>query len=106
MNAMSVRFGMYGKLVAQPGQRDALVAALLQAAEAMRHVPGCELYIVNTSPTEPDVIWVTEVWSSRKAHQEALEREEAKTTIAQNRHLIAGGDRIELVPIGGKGLSS
>ena len=103
---MGVRYGMYGKIVAQPGQRDALVAVLLQAAEAMRHVPGCELYIVNTTPAEPDVIWVTEVWSSRKAHQEALEREEVKTTIARNRHLIAGGDRIELAPVGGKGLAT
>jgi len=97
---------MYGKIVAQPGQRDALVAVLLQAADGMRHVPGCELYIVNMAVTEPDVIWVTEVWSSRKAHQEALEREEVKTTVARHRHLIAGGDRIELAPVGGKGLTT
>ena len=42
-------FGLYGKIIAKPGQHDALVAGLLEAAALMQHVPGCVLYIVNVS---------------------------------------------------------
>lgn len=98
------KFGLYGKITAQPGQRDALVAGLLEAAALMQHVPGCELYIVNASATEPDVVWMTEVWSSEAAHQASLAPDEIKALIKRNIPLIAGGERIEIVPIGGKGL--
>jgi len=98
------KFGLYGKITAQPGQRDALVAGLLEAAALMQHVPGCELYIVNVSATDADAVWVTEVWSSASAHQASLTLDEIKALIKRNMPLIAGGERIEIVPIGGKGL--
>ena len=98
------KFGMYGKITAQPGQRDALVAILLEAAAAMREVPGCEVYIVNVSPTEPETIWVTEVWRSQVDHAAALNRDEAKAQIQRGRPLIAGGERIGVLPLVGKGL--
>lgn len=97
------KFGLYGKITTHAGQRDALVAVLLEAASALEGVPGCELYIVNVSPTEPDTVWVTEVWSSQEAHQASLNRNEVKALIQRGRPLIAGGERVELVPIGGKG---
>jgi quinol monooxygenase YgiN len=98
------RFGLYGKLVAQPGRRDELVAILLEAAAGMPEVPGCDLYIINLSPTEPDAIWVTEVWQSREDHAASLTRADVQALIARGRPLIAGGERIEVVPVGGKGL--
>ena len=98
------KFGLYGKIVTQPGQRDALVAILLEAAAGMPDVPGCDLYIINVSPTEPDAIWVTEVWQSREDHAASLTRADVQALIARGRPLIAGGERIEVVPLGGKGL--
>jgi quinol monooxygenase YgiN len=98
------KFGLYGKIVTQPGQRDALVTILLEAAAGMPDVPGCDLYIINLSPTEPDAIWVTEVWQSREAHAASLTRADVQALIARGRPLIAGGERIEVVPLGGKGL--
>jgi len=98
------KFGLYGKITTHPGQSDALVAVLLEAATLMQHVPGCELYIVNISATEPDTVWVTEVWSSQADHEASLTRDEIKTLIERGMPLIAGGERIEIVPIGGKGL--
>lgn len=100
------KFGLYSKITAQPGQRDALVAVLLDAAAMMQHVSDCELYVVNVSPTEPEVIWVTEVWISAEAHQASLTLESVKETIKRGRPLIAGFERIEIVPVGGKGLST
>lgn len=98
------KFGLYGKITVHHGQRYDLVAILLEAAALMQSDPGCELYIVNVSATEPDTIWVTEVWSSQAAHQAALAREEIKALIQRGMPMIAGGERIEVVPVGGKGL--
>ena len=98
------KFGLYSKITSHSGQRDALVAVLLEAATAIQHIPDCELYIVNVSATEPDVVWVTEVWSSSAAHEASLTRNETKALIKQGMPLIAGGERIEIIPIGGKGL--
>ena len=99
------RFGLYGKIVVHPGRRDAMVAILLEAAALLQSDPACELYIVNAAAAEPDVIWVTEVWSSREAHKASLGREDIGALIQRGMPLIAGGERIDVVPMGGKGIS-
>jgi quinol monooxygenase YgiN len=101
------RFGMYGKVVAKPGQRDALVEHLLEASRLLTPLPGCEIYIINIAPSEPDAIWVTEVWRSEADHDASLKMESVRALIAGARPLIASGgsESIRLVPVGGKGLS-
>jgi len=98
------KFGLYSKMKSQVGQRDELVAVLLDAAAVMQRVSGCQLYIVNISATDPDTVWVTEVWSSKADHEASLTREDVKPILMRGRPLIAGFERIEIVPIGGKGL--
>jgi quinol monooxygenase YgiN len=99
------RYGLFGKLIAQPGQRDALAAVLLEAAAGMRDLPGCEVYIVGVSESEPDTLWVSEVWSSHEEHEASLTHDETRAAIARGRPLIAGiGERFEYTPLGGKGL--
>src|SRR5262245_14944370 len=98
-------FGLYGKMRATPGQRDALIAFLMQAADGLSTLDECYMYIINTDPTDPDGIWVTEVWRSQADHQASLTLEATKTLIAQARPLIAEfSQRIEVAPLGGKGL--
>jgi quinol monooxygenase YgiN len=99
-------FGLYVKFRAQPGQRDALVARLLHAAELMQGVPGCEIYIVGTSPTEANVVWVTEVWRSQADHDDSLSLPDAQPFIEQTLPLMHGRpEQIETRPLGGKGLT-
>jgi quinol monooxygenase YgiN len=101
------KYGLFGKMIAQPGQRDALAAVLLEAAESLRDAPECEQYIVSVSESESDAVWVSEVWSSREAHAASLTREDVRAMIGRGRPLIAGaGERIEVVPLGGKGLAA
>ena len=99
------RVGLYVKFKMQPGQRDALLEMLLASAQQMESSPGCELYLVNTSPTEADVVWVTEVWSSMAAHDASLSLPGAAEAIKRALPLLAGPpERINVVPVGGKGL--
>jgi quinol monooxygenase YgiN len=100
------RVGLYVKFKTQPGQRDALVQLLLESARQMDSLPGCELYLVNTSPTEADVVWVTEVWSSMAEHEASLTLPGAAEGIKRALPLLAGPpEHIDVVPIGGKGLA-
>ena len=95
---------MYGKITVHSGQRDTLVAILLQAAALLEQDPGCEIYVVNVSPAEPDTLWVTEVWDSQAAHAASLTRDDIKALIERGRPMIVSGERIETMPVGGKGL--
>jgi quinol monooxygenase YgiN len=98
-------YGVSGKIKTKPGQRDALIEILLQAAKGLRDFEGCYLYVVSSAPDDPDGIWVTEVWRSQADHQASLALETTKAVIASARHMIAGSsDRVEFTPLGGKGL--
>ncbi|MFC4779218.1 putative quinol monooxygenase [Paenibacillus sp. GCM10023252] len=100
---MSVKFGLIGKFTAQAGKRDALADLLLTAAEELKEVEGCDLYVVSISDEEPDAIWITEVWSSAEAHAQSLTMEDTQSLIAQARPLIAGMEHTKLQTLGGKG---
>lgn len=96
---------MVGRLTAQAGRRDELVAQLLRAAELLGEAPGCELYVVSISPTEPDDVWVFEAWRSKADHAASLSMPAIRDLISRSRPLIAAmADSIPLVPIGGRGL--
>ena len=99
-------YGCYVKFVARPGQRDALVKLLLQAAAGVETAPGCELYLINTSPIEAESVWVTEVWRSQEEHDASLTVEGARELIKQVLPLLAGSpEKIDVLPVGGKGLA-
>lgn len=96
-------YGLIGKMLAKPGQRDELAKLLLAGADAM---PGCLSYVVAKDPTNPDAIWITEVWDSQASHQASLNLTEVQAAISKARPLIAGfGERFETEPMGGVGLS-
>ncbi len=98
-------FGLYGKMTAYPGQRDALIQIMLNAAQSLRDMEGCYLYVINRATDDPDAIWIYEVWRSQADHQASLSNEAVKAVIASARPLIAGmSNRMELVPLGGKGI--
>lgn len=101
------RIGSYVKFTAHPGQRDALAGHLLAAASRVSSLTGCELYVINTSPSEPDAVWVTEIWSSQADRDAPLTAEDASASIQQVLALLTTPlERIDILPIGGKGLAN
>ena len=97
-------YGLQGKLLAKPGQRDALIALLMESAGGPP-LPGCRLYLVSEIPSEPDAIAITEVWDDKAAHDASLQLEHVRLVIGRARPLIAGMDvSLELRPVGGAGL--
>ena len=98
-------YGMHGRIVAQPGHGDELVAILREAAAGLEANPDCLFYVVSRAAGDPDSVWVTEAWTDRAAHAASLEDPAARELIARARPIIASfTDRAEFRPEGGKGL--
>lgn len=96
-------YGLIGKIRTVPGQREAFAAILVEGTSAM---PGCLSYVVAADGSDPDALWVTEVWDSKANHQASLSLPTVKQAIAKGRPLIASfAERFETVPIGGFGLT-
>ena len=96
-------YGLIGKMTAVSGQRDALIALMLAGVEAM---PGCLSYVVAHDLSDPDAIWITEVWDNAASHQVSLSLPAVQQVIAAARPLIADvGDAVVTTPVGGHGLA-
>jgi len=100
----SMRYGVFVKMTARPGKRDAVVAILLRDVEKAKAV-GCDLYVVNLAPDNPEVVWVSEVWTSREAHRASLQLPSVKQAIAEAMPMLTGEfQQIEVDVVGGLGL--
>lgn len=98
-------YGLFGKMRAQPGRREELLAHLLRAASHPDDLDGCYVYVIGNDPDDPGGIWVNEVWRSQADHQSSLQHAVIQELIAAARPLIAEMPvRIETAPLGGKGL--
>ena len=97
-------YGLITKITAAAGRRDALATILIDGTGAM---PGCFSYVVAADATEPDALWVTEVWESQASHQASLQLPTVQAAIAKGRPLIAGfSNRVETAPLGGHGIAA
>lgn len=95
-------YGLIGKMLVAPGQRDTVSSILL---EGIRDMPGCHSYVVAHDPSNPDAIWVTEVWDTQESHRASLALPSVQQAIAKARPMITGfGERFETQPVGGHGL--
>jgi quinol monooxygenase YgiN len=97
-------FGLIGKMTAKPGQRDRLIALVLEGADAM---PGCLSYIVARDADDANGIWITEVWDSKESHAASLKLPAVTAAIGKAMPLVdlaAEGVRQATVPVGGVGI--
>ncbi len=95
-------YGLIGKMKVVEGQRDALIAILLEGMGAM---PGCLSYVVATDPADANGIWITEVWDGKESHAASLSLPAVKAAIAKGKPLITGFENaVTTTPVGGVGL--
>jgi quinol monooxygenase YgiN len=95
-------YGLIGKITAASGQRDALIAILLEGIKGM---PGCLSYVIAKDSSDANAIWVTEVWDNKASHDSSLSLPSVRQAIARGKPLIAGfSNNVVTQPIGGHGL--
>jgi quinol monooxygenase YgiN len=95
-------YGLIVKMIVVPGQREALIALLLEATSGM---PGCITYIVAKDVIEDDAIWITEAWDSKESHDASLSLPSVKHAISLGRPMISSLESmVATTPVGGQGL--
>jgi quinol monooxygenase YgiN len=96
-------YGLIGKMIAVSGQRDALIAILL---EGVGEMPGCRSYVVAKDPKDVNAIWITEVWDDEQSHRASLSLPSVQQAIARGKPMIASfGEFTTTEPVGGQGLA-
>ena len=97
MEEADPQYGLLGQMLAQPGQRAALVAILSKGTGEM---PGNIAYLIGEDSANPDAIWIVELWDSKQAHAASLQLPAVQDAIRKGRPLIAGfGTRAEFKPV-------
>ena len=97
MEEADPQYGLLGQMMAQPGQRAALVAILTEGTGQM---PGNIAYLIGEDSANPDAIWIVELWESKAAHAASLKLPTVQAAIKKGRPLIAGfGTRAEFTPV-------
>lgn len=101
------RYGLHGKLTATDGNQDQLTSILLEASELVSDAPGCHLYLISQDKTDPNSVWVTEVWDSKEDHDNSLKDEQVRALIMKALPLLDGKPEKgqELKVLGGTGVN-
>ncbi|MFG2715132.1 putative quinol monooxygenase [Streptomyces goshikiensis] len=102
---MTVGYGFNATLTARPGLGDQLVDLLLTGLD--EGSPGaseqCAVYLVARSAAHPEVVHVTEGWSSEEDHHRIFAGEAAQAMVARIGGLLAEEpEYTDYVPVGGK----
>ena len=91
------KWGLLGRMTAQPGKRDALIAAL---QDSSRDVPGKLVYLIQLEQDDPDAFWINEVWQSKAHYDACLTLPQVQKGWEVCKPLLAGMEhRTETTPI-------
>jgi quinol monooxygenase YgiN len=84
-------YGLIVKMTIAAGKRGEMVRILSESATAM---PGCFSYVVAEDSTDPNVLWVTEVWESAASHQASLSLPAVQNAIPRAKEIVVQFERI------------
>lgn len=92
-----VPHGFIGKIKTVPGKRAELLKVLTMGDGGMA---GCEIYLVAEDITDPDGIWIVELWDEKASHDASLNLPQVQDAIVKGKPLIAGSEvHVETLPI-------
>jgi quinol monooxygenase YgiN len=102
---MKITYGFHATMTARPGKGDELAALLLSATSGTGPATNenCIAYLVARSAGNPDVVHVTEGWTTKEAHAANFASPQAQAFVAKIGPLVAGQALYQdEVPVGGK----
>ena len=105
MRFMKQYCAQHVKATVKPGKRDELIQQLQQlSAELLTRASGCIYYLISTTE-EPDVVWISELWTSKEAKDAVAIKPESAKAMKELMPLIASmTDRTNLTVVGGAGI--
>jgi quinol monooxygenase YgiN len=87
---MMANYLYHGKLTAKIGQGTALAEILVEASKLVLKAKGCHLYVVSRALTEPEAIFVTEIWDSKEDHDNSLKLQNVQELIRKALPILDG----------------
>ncbi|WP_351225842.1 antibiotic biosynthesis monooxygenase [Streptomyces sp. NPDC002133] len=101
---MIAEYGFNATLTAKPGMGDHLVDLLLTGLEEGN--PGasehCVVYLVCRSASDPDVVHITEGWTSKEDHRRIFAGEAAEAIVSRIAGMLAKeSEYTDYVPVRG-----
>jgi len=96
-------YGLIGNQTAKEGKGNQLAQLLIEASKVLEGFEGCIQYIIAQEVKNKDIIWVTEIWTSKEVHSASLQLPEIKSIIAEAMPFIeeTSGLGAETIPVGG-----
>lgn len=82
-------YGFVNAIKVQPGHQQEVAAILLESASGLA-AAGCHLYLVSEAADDDQTIWVTEIWESKRHHQESLRLPETRDAIERTKPMLTG----------------
>ena len=80
---------------------------LLEAADSLKKLEDCDVYLVSVSEAAPNSVFVFEVWKDEEAHQASLSLDATQRLISRAKPVMDGIERISTLRVkGGKAANS
>jgi len=97
---------VFAKFTAQAGRRDELVAALSPMFDVVPGEAGTEVYVLHTSPNEPDAVWFYEIYSDESSFKSHGGSDAFKGVMEKAGPLLNGRPEVAMgTPLNAKGVS-
>jgi quinol monooxygenase YgiN len=97
---------LHGKLTAKTGQQEELSKILLDASKLVSIAKGCKVYVIGKDESDPNSVYVTEIWDSKDDHDNSLNVEGVRELIMKAMPILDGqpkkGQELEI--LGGAGI--
>jgi quinol monooxygenase YgiN len=102
---MTPGYGFSATVTAHPGKGDELVELFLSGLDEGNPAASeyCVVYLVSRSAADPDVVHVTEGWTSEADHHRIFAGPAAQAIVAKASDLtVSQAPYTDFVPVGGK----
>ena len=102
---MNATYGFQSTMTALPGRGDELVRLVLSGLDEGNPATSdhCLVYLVSRSAADPDVVHLTEGWTTEEDHHRLFETEAAQALVARFAGLLAGEPvYTDYTPVDGK----
>lgn len=83
-------YGLPGTLIAKSGKAEELSKIQLDASAFMKSAEGSNLYTVSIDKSNPNEVWLTEIWESKEDHANSLNVVGVKELIRKAIPLLVG----------------
>lgn len=100
--SMLKKFGMQAVITSHKEKGEELANILQDAAKILSTNKDCEVYLIQQSTTEPEKIYISEVWKDEQAHKASLTNPAVREVITKAMPLIVSINATPTTHLGGK----